>query len=121
MDEATLRSLLDALAATPQNVSKSWDMVARYVIPEVNGQLRSMRESNQFVIDHRAGTLFDQFLTPPLDGAVAFAEVDDVAKRVRQDLNLDVVRPSHELLEKEPAVAKGRERFAAGTFYRFGE
>lgn len=39
--------------ATPQNVSKSWDMVARYVIPEVNGQLRSMRESNQFVIDHR--------------------------------------------------------------------
>ncbi len=39
--------------ASPQNTMKSWDMVARYVIPEVNGQLASMRESNQFVIDHR--------------------------------------------------------------------
>ncbi len=39
--------------ATPANVAKSWDMVARYVIPEVNGQLDSMRESNQFVIEHR--------------------------------------------------------------------
>ena len=39
--------------ASPANVAKSWDMVARYVIPEVNGQLASMRESNQFVIEHR--------------------------------------------------------------------
>lgn len=39
--------------ANPANTSKSWDMVARYVIPEVNGQLASMRESNQFVIENR--------------------------------------------------------------------
>jgi limonene 1,2-monooxygenase len=39
--------------ATPEDTRKSWDMVARYVMPEVNGQLASMRESNQFVIDHR--------------------------------------------------------------------
>lgn len=39
--------------ASPANTAKSWDMVARYVIPEVNGQLDSMRESNQFVIEHR--------------------------------------------------------------------
>ena len=39
--------------ASPANTAKSWDMVARYVIPEVNGQLESMRESNRFVIDHR--------------------------------------------------------------------
>ncbi len=39
--------------ATPANTMKSWDMVARYVIPEVNGQLDSMRESNQFVIENR--------------------------------------------------------------------
>ena len=39
--------------ATPQNTMKSWDMVARYVMPEVNGQLASMRDSNEFVINHR--------------------------------------------------------------------
>jgi limonene 1,2-monooxygenase len=39
--------------ARPADVRNSWDMVARYVIPEVNGQLASMRESNQFVIENR--------------------------------------------------------------------
>ncbi len=39
--------------ASPANTSKSWDMVARYVIPEVNGQLDSMRESNIFVRENR--------------------------------------------------------------------
>ena len=39
--------------ASPANTAKSWDMVARYVIPEVNGQLAPMRESNEFVIEHR--------------------------------------------------------------------
>ena len=39
--------------ASPANTMKSWDMVARYVIPEVTGQLDSMRESNQFVIENR--------------------------------------------------------------------
>ena len=31
----------------------SWDLVARYVIPEVNGMLDGYRESNQFVIENR--------------------------------------------------------------------
>ena len=31
----------------------SWDMVARYVIPEVNGLLHDYRESNQYVIENR--------------------------------------------------------------------
>ena len=39
--------------ASPANTAKSWDMVARYVIPEVNGQLTPMRESNEFVVEHR--------------------------------------------------------------------
>ncbi|MEM9561894.1 MAG: LLM class flavin-dependent oxidoreductase [Actinomycetota bacterium] len=39
--------------ATPANVAKSWDLVARYVIPEVNGQLAPMRESNEFVKSNR--------------------------------------------------------------------
>ena len=32
---------------------KSWDLVARYVIPEVNGMLDGYRESNRYVIEHR--------------------------------------------------------------------
>ena len=32
---------------------RSWDMVARYVIPEVNGMLDGYRESQQYVIDNR--------------------------------------------------------------------
>jgi limonene 1,2-monooxygenase len=32
---------------------RSWDMVARYVIPEVNGMLEGYRESQQYVIKNR--------------------------------------------------------------------
>ena len=31
----------------------SWDLVARYVIPEVNGMLDNFRESNKYVIENR--------------------------------------------------------------------
>jgi len=31
----------------------SWDLVARYVIPEVNGMLDSYRESRQYVVENR--------------------------------------------------------------------
>ena len=37
---------------------RSWDLVARYVIPEVNGMLDSYRESQQYVIEHR--DIFDR-------------------------------------------------------------
>jgi len=39
--------------ANRENTLRSWDLVARYVIPEVNGLLREYRESKQFVIEHR--------------------------------------------------------------------
>lgn len=32
---------------------RSWDLVARYVVPEVNGLLAPYRRSRQFVIEHR--------------------------------------------------------------------
>ncbi|XOV88499.1 MAG: LLM class flavin-dependent oxidoreductase [Pseudomonadota bacterium] len=37
---------------SPENNMKSWDLVARYVIPEVNGLLDAYRESRQYVIEH---------------------------------------------------------------------
>lgn len=39
--------------AHPEAISRSWDMVARYVLPEVNGMLDDYRDSNRFVIEHR--------------------------------------------------------------------
>ncbi|MEM7218222.1 MAG: LLM class flavin-dependent oxidoreductase [Pseudomonadota bacterium] len=39
--------------ANRENSRRSWDLVARYVIPEVNGMLAGYRESNEFVIANR--------------------------------------------------------------------
>jgi len=39
--------------AHPEAIARSWDMVARYVLPEVNGMLNDFRESNTFVREHR--------------------------------------------------------------------
>ena len=40
--------------ASPEATKRSWDMVARYVVPEVNGHLRALRESQQYVVENRA-------------------------------------------------------------------
>src|SRR5437016_2189169 len=39
--------------ANPENTMRSWDMVARYVVPEINGYLAGLRTSNEFVINNR--------------------------------------------------------------------
>ena len=39
--------------ANRENTRRSWDMVARYVIPEVNGLLDGYRESRRYVVEHR--------------------------------------------------------------------
>ncbi|MEI6441184.1 MAG: LLM class flavin-dependent oxidoreductase, partial [Alphaproteobacteria bacterium] len=39
--------------ANRENTARSWDLVARYVIPEINGLLEGYRTSRQFVIDNR--------------------------------------------------------------------
>ncbi len=44
--------------ANPENTMRSWDMVARYVIPEINGYVAKLRESQKFLIDNRA--VFDR-------------------------------------------------------------
>jgi limonene 1,2-monooxygenase len=44
--------------ANPQNTFRSWDMVARYVVPEINGYLAKLRESRDFVATNRG--VFDR-------------------------------------------------------------
>ncbi len=39
--------------ANREATRRSWDLVARYVIPELNGMLEPYRESRQYVIEHR--------------------------------------------------------------------
>jgi limonene 1,2-monooxygenase len=39
--------------ANPENTRRSWDMVARYVVPEINGYLAGLRTSREFVADNR--------------------------------------------------------------------
>src|SRR3954468_6261989 len=39
--------------ANPDNTMRSWDMVARYVVPEINGYLAGLRRSREFVATNR--------------------------------------------------------------------
>ncbi|WP_416899296.1 MAG: LLM class flavin-dependent oxidoreductase [Minwuia sp.] len=39
--------------ASRANTRKSWDLVARYVVPELNGMLDAYRESRNYVVEHR--------------------------------------------------------------------
>ena len=63
-------------------------------------------------IDGRRRRLLEHLLVPPLDRAIALAEVDAVAVGVEQDLDLDVARPFEEALEDQPVVAECRGRLA---------
>jgi limonene 1,2-monooxygenase len=40
--------------ANPENTRRSWDMVARYVVPEINGYVRKLRESQDYLRENRA-------------------------------------------------------------------
>src|SRR5437588_6927957 len=39
--------------ANPENTRRSWGMVARYVVPEINGYLAGLRTSREFVASNR--------------------------------------------------------------------
>jgi limonene 1,2-monooxygenase len=71
--------------ANRENTARSWDMVARYVIPEVNGMLDEYRESNKFVIENRttwlrAGDAIAAKIREN-ESALAAAELDEAEGR----------------------------------------
>ena len=55
--------------ANRENTRRSWDLVARYVIPELNGLLDHYRESREFVIGNRG--VFEQAGKAVLDKILA--------------------------------------------------
>src|SRR6266568_3173495 len=65
------------------------------------------------VFDERRGGFLDDFLVAPLDGAIPFAQMDDVAAGVGQDLEFDVVRVLDELFNVNAGVAEGFFGFRA--------
>ena len=66
----------------------------------------------QLVAVARRRRLLDDLLVPPLDRAVALEEVDDVAARVAEDLELDVPRLLDVALEEQAIVAERLHRLA---------
>jgi len=44
--------------ASPEATSRSWDLFARYVVPEINGYVTKLRESEKYLQENRA--VFDR-------------------------------------------------------------
>ena len=68
--------------------------------------------------EHRAGGLLDDLLVAPLDRALALEQVHDVAVRVGEDLDLDVLRVEDVLLDVDLAVAERGLGLAASALER---
>ena len=69
------------------------------------------------IVEAHGGGHFDHLLMPPLHGAIALIEVQQVAGAIAQDLHLDVAGPFDVAFQKHRIVAEGRAGFAP----RFGE
>jgi len=85
---------------------------------------RSRRQPHalaQHRIDGRRGRLFDDLLVPPLHGAIALAEMHDVARRVGEHLDLDVPRFDDGPLEDQPSVAERLRSLGGRAAQRAGQ
>ncbi|MCD6060470.1 MAG: hypothetical protein K0S16_781, partial [Moraxellaceae bacterium] len=92
------------------------------VVDALRGGNRSLAHAPAQVRRHHGtGRFFHDLLVAALDGAVALAEVDAVAVRVAEDLDLDVARRNHGLLQDEFAGAEGVLRLAARRRERGGK
>ena len=67
----------------------------------------------ELVFDQGRRGFFDDLLVAALNGAIAFAQVNDIAAIVSENLELDVMRVLDELLDVDAGVAKGFLRLRA--------
>jgi limonene 1,2-monooxygenase len=84
--------------ANREDTLRSWDMVARYVIPEVNGLLDDYRESNKFVIENRgtwerAGEAIVSKILENERAAAAMAEDEAQGRPLLPDHRRHTARP----------------------------
>ena len=88
------------------------DRPGRPVVDGARGVDRERADPRaQLRADCGRGRLLDELLVPPLDRAVALAEMDDVAVRVREDLHLDVARVVEVALDVHRGVGEVRLAF----------
>src|SRR5512142_203486 len=67
----------------------------------------------ELLVHERRRRLLDQLLMPSLERAIELAQVDDIAMRICQDLDLNVARIFEQLLQIDVPVAEGRFGFTA--------
>lgn len=76
--------------ANPEHTRRSWDLVARYVMPEINGHLQRYRESQRYVIEHRE--VFDRAGEAVLSKIM---ENERAAKAMQEDATAQTAMHSH--------------------------
>ena len=76
--------------ANPEATRRSWDMVARYVVPEVNGYLDGYRESQRYVVEHR-----DSFERAGEAVLAKIMENEKAAKAMAESMEGAAAMPAH--------------------------
>ena len=76
--------------ANPEATRRSWDLVARHVIPEINGYLAAYRSSQQHVIEHR-----DSFERAGQAVLNKIKENERALKAFREGANAQTAIPAH--------------------------
>ena len=76
--------------ANPEATRRSWDLVARHVIPEINGFLSAYRSSQQHVIEHR-----DSFERAGQAVLNKIKENERAMKAFQQGANAQTAIPAH--------------------------
>ena len=79
----------------------SWDLVARYVVPEINGYLKSYRESQKYVIEHR--DVFDRAGEAVVSKIM---ENDKAAAAMAEEANAQSAMQSHNAPDLQEAAKK---------------
>src|SRR4051794_25077420 len=91
--------------------SDEFDRASRIVIDRLCQRDRLLAHSLAGLwIEQRRRRLLDHLLVPPLDRALPFAEMDDMAVLVAEHLDFDVARFRNILLDEYAVVSKGRPR-----------
>lgn len=92
---------------SPENNFRSWDLVARYVVPEINGLLDAYRESQQHVITHRE--VFERAGQAVLSKIM---ENDKAAAAMREQMGAKTAIASHNAPDLAKAVreSEGNDR-----------
>jgi limonene 1,2-monooxygenase len=84
--------------ANRQDTFKSWELVARYVVPEVNGLLASYRESQRHVIEHR-----ESFERAGAAVMTKIMENERAAEALRQGSQGQAAMPAHHAPTSAPS------------------